>query len=124
MKFGVYYVVDNIVNKITIEEEPSTAKNSSSIQNFIFNIAHKALIEINKKGILELDFAVEINRKLTWFNGKIKKMSDIFKNDTSNSTIYKINIMNEPNNMNDHKYIMQHLIKFGIGDKFNELTIE
>jgi len=98
MKFGVYYVIDNIVNKITINEEPTNKKNNSSIPNFIYSIAQKAFRLITKKGIYELDFAIEINRELIWFNGKFKKMSDLFKHDSSKSVIYKIDVIDGQKN--------------------------
>ena len=57
-------------------------------------------------------------------------MKDIFKYDSSNSVIYKINIIHEPKEKNDHKYIMQHIIKYGVNhnvnlnDQFDRLSIE
>ncbi len=130
MRFGAYYVIDNIVNKIIIDEEPTNIKNNLKVPKFIFKIAHKVLYELNKCGICEIDFAIEINRKLIWFNGGVKYMRDIFKYDSSNSVIYKINIIDEPKEKNHHKYIMQHIIKYGVSNDiilnvhFDRLSIE
>lgn len=109
MKFNVYFIIDNSVNNIIIEEQPSKEKNNLRIPKYIFRIAEKALHQINKYNIFDIDFCVKINDKIIWFNGQIKKMSDICKYDQSNSLLYKINIIHEPKEKKYIDYVTQYI---------------